>query len=142
MPSKIVADADAALLYIRYSLPLTLDEIKTVIASNARKDHDSLTKRLHDFRGAKTDFDSKQMQALAGFVRSVRPQLTTEVREQRRLALIVSDDLSFGLGRMYGSLTDDEPGDLARARAFRSFDEASEWLGLPADYPDPIDRLA
>lgn len=52
-----------------------------------------------------------------------------EYRKGGKTALVVPHDLSFGLGRMYESLTDFESFWVGN-RAFRSMEEAEEWLGI------------
>jgi hypothetical protein len=49
-------------------------------------------------------------------------------RPQGRTALVFSEDVGFGLGRMFGSLQEvsDSP---VRHRSFRSLEEAMAWLG-------------
>jgi hypothetical protein len=47
-----------------------------------------------------------------------------------RIAIVAPADLSFGLGRMYGMLTDDAP---QKVGVFRSVEKAVEWLGVSLD---------
>jgi hypothetical protein len=47
-----------------------------------------------------------------------------------RIAIVAPADLSFGLGRMYGMLTDDAPQNVS---VFRSVEKAVEWLGVSLD---------
>lgn len=51
---------------------------------------------------------------------------TRQLREGFRLVLVVSDDLTFGLGRMYTSLAEGLRD--RRRHLTRSFDDALEWL--------------
>lgn len=45
-----------------------------------------------------------------------------------RMAIVSTDDLAYGLGRMYGSLRDRVPGSNKHVQVFRDFDEALAWV--------------
>lgn len=45
----------------------------------------------------------------------------------RRIAIVVSGDLPYGMARMYEALSSETP---AAVRVFRDLDEARAWLGL------------
>ncbi len=47
-----------------------------------------------------------------------------------KLAIVVSEEVAFGLGRMYESMTHEN---MPNVRIFRDMDEARGWLGLPAE---------
>jgi hypothetical protein len=48
-----------------------------------------------------------------------------------RWAVLVASDVSYGMARMWGLLTQSSGVDI---RPFRTQDEAMRWLGLPTDY--------
>jgi hypothetical protein len=53
-----------------------------------------------------------------------------DARHGSRLAIVVSDDLAFGLGRMYEAYRELEPGSTREVSVFRSMHEAAGWLGI------------
>lgn len=77
--------------------------------------------------GSMSNLSTDDLQALVAYVREV-----AHMRAGGKTAIIVPNDLGFGLGRMieaYGSLNE-LPFDF---RAFRSKSDALEWLGLRAE---------
>lgn len=53
----------------------------------------------------------------------------------RRIALLASSDLTFGMMRMFAAMRE-RPG--LALHVFRDLRKAAEWLGLPADFGDPF----
>jgi hypothetical protein len=49
---------------------------------------------------------------------------------EHRLAIVVSQDLAFGMGRMYEMMTSEN---LPNVGIFRDMEEAANWLGLSGD---------
>lgn len=50
--------------------------------------------------------------------------------EETRVALVASNDVAYGLSRMYQAFRSESP---IQLRVFREMDEARVWLGVPAD---------
>jgi hypothetical protein len=83
---------------------------------------------LVDFRGVTYEsVSSADLRKL----REVNRALSDKVGSSR-LAYVVSDDLGFGLGRMFMALSDDSK---IEHRVFRELAEARKWLGLPYEEP-------
>jgi len=57
-------------------------------------------------------------------------QTYDEEGKSTRTAIVASEDVSFGLGRMYQTLCSELPADVG---VFRHLDEAIKWLEAPAD---------
>jgi len=70
-----------------------------------------------------SDYSSEDLRANAALIRSQSADWGSG-----RWAYVVQFDVAFGMGRMWEAHTDD--GIEARARTFRSIDDAREWLGL------------
>ncbi len=96
--------------------------------------------RIHDLRGIRRQVGTEEVLDLA---RSA-VTLWRDAREIRegRVALLVLDDLAFGLARMFESYADSMVEGLGvpspKLKIVRSFPGAAEWIGLPADYRDPF----
>ncbi len=59
-----------------------------------------------------------------------------------RFAIVASQDIAFGLGRMYAAYRELSPGSIKKAGVFRSRKEALSWLGIEdRNYPEPIDDV-
>jgi hypothetical protein len=56
----------------------------------------------------------------------------------RKVAILVSSDLGFGMMRMLGAMRE-RPGLVLNV--FRDLEEAKAWLGLPADLGDPFEYM-
>ena len=54
----------------------------------------------------------------------------------KRIAVVVDDDVAFGIVRMYMAYSDDVP---VRINVFRDLDGARTWLDMPAEYELPFD---
>ncbi len=77
---------------------------------------------LWDLSEGHFDWTPSEIRAFSDFVRRNRPE------GPGRAAVLVSDERSFGLGRMYGLMTDDTP---VEAALFRDRDSATQWLHEP-----------
>ena len=51
----------------------------------------------------------------------------SDMREDGKTAIVAPDDVTFGLSRMYGILTEGQ-GPPFETRSFRSVEEAYQWL--------------
>ena len=86
--------------------------------------------RLHDYRDA-------EFQYTTAYVRSLLAKDTMAGGSHgfRKVAMLVSTDFAFGISRMYQILSKDPNQEFW---SFRDLEKAIEWLGLPADIPDPF----
>lgn len=74
--------------------------------------------RLWDFRSVRVDLAPGEIQQLANFAKS-------QATLPSRVAIVVPDDASFGLSRMYEVYRED---DVSEHMVFRSEEEARDWL--------------
>ncbi len=80
---------------------------------------------IWDFsEAAPANLTHEQLQSLAEFGKKC-----AERRKGGKTALVVPHDLSFGLGRIWESLTEIESFEVEN-RAFRSMEKARNWLGI------------
>ena len=85
--------------------------------------------RLADYSGVtKLSVTADGIQRLATAARGFDP-----FRWGIRLAIVVSGETGFGVGRQYQGMRMEAPYEI---RLFRSVEDAMEWLGIPFDY-DP-----
>jgi hypothetical protein len=75
---------------------------------------------LVDARGAKTDLTAEQVRRLVR--RTTQLARTTPLG---RTAIVATDDVAFGMARMYSILTE---GQGAAVEVFRDLDSAEQWL--------------
>lgn len=89
--------------------------------------------RLHDFRDARFTYSAAE-------VRNVIRDDTSagENHGFRKVAMLVSSDLGFGIARMYQTLSNDPNQEFW---PFRDLQAALTWLDLPPGLGDPFDRL-
>ena len=128
MPYEIRLDAPTGLAYVRYDGDLDLN--KPV--------HDHLPRRLHDARSIESAFSTDEVRQLAAFAGAAFDKLSSTLFAERRTAIVASADLYFGFARMLTALSQQATRPLEdRFQVFRTFDEASAWLGLPPGTPDP-----
>lgn len=78
---------------------------------------------LMDMSGVtKISATTEGLRALAGEARRLHPPLWG-----KRLAIVVSDEVGFGVGRQYQAMRMESPYEI---RVFRSVVDAQEWLGI------------
>jgi len=88
--------------------------------------------RIHDLRGADTNLSSEELRIIADRVGQF-----DELQGERRTALLVGDDLSYGLSRIFMAVSSTL---LAKIQVTKNAGEAKEWVGLASDYVLPADR--
>jgi len=88
--------------------------------------------RLYDFRAAYIALTREALHALR-----VRTRQSEAVHGERKVALLVSPTLSYGVARMYMTLADLLIADL---KVLWESEEAKAWVGLRPDYVLPADR--
>ena len=80
---------------------------------------------IWDFRGADVSkLSSDDLLALVKLAKHYENQ-----RPGRKVAHVVTEDLAFGIGRMYTAFTEFEDLDF-EVELFRSIEQAKEWLGV------------
>jgi hypothetical protein len=82
--------------------------------------------RLYDLRAANMEMDADEVRKITR-----RIQDNEVLHGDRKVAIAVSNDLQFGLMRIYAAIADDTR---ANIKLFRSRSDACLWLGLPADF--------
>lgn len=124
MPIGYAIDESRGLVWVRAWGALCDDHLRAhalALGSDARFDpHLPL---LADLR------DASATSVTSGFLRGFR----SPMRRDTRRALIVGDNATFGLARMYGMLTSDDES----VNVVWELAAALEWLGLPADWAAP-----
>jgi len=98
--------------------------IAAYTAMYADSDFDLAFYKLIDLREA--DSRGRDSQALRSLAERTRSHYT-RTDTKSKVAIIAPGDLSFGLGRMYNSFTDENAEDVA---VFRSTTEACNWLEI------------
>jgi hypothetical protein len=98
---------------------------------------DAIRKDIHGTRASNViwDFSDADMEKFG--IEKLRQVLAmgkvlAEARQAGKTAIVVPQDLSFGLGRMYETLTEIERFATTN-RSFRTLAEALAWLGIPLD---------
>ena len=88
---------------------------------------------LVDLRGANVDgITGDGLRALAALV----SRCVGDAEQRFRTAVIVSQDIGFGLARMYGAYSAESPEEV---QVFRDPQSALRWLGAAADLLDTFD---
>ncbi|GAB6095826.1 hypothetical protein JCM14469_20790 [Desulfatiferula olefinivorans] len=95
-----------------------------------RRDLDGLrtSKVIWDFSDADMErFNIEKMRQVLAV-----GKVLAEARQSGKTAIVVPQDLSFGMGRMYETMTEIESFATTN-RSFRSLDAAKDWLGIPPE---------
>ena len=121
MPIEIHYDKEKDTLYGNMLGHVTLEEFEKILKMILLSDEFSPdTKTLwdlrkQDFRNIDTDFEMQLIDIRKKYAK----------RGNALLAFVVSDDLGFGMSRMYQILSDKLP---QHIMVFREYSEAEEWL--------------
>ena len=94
--------------------------------------YDKSFNKLVDLRRA--DSTARSPEALRQFADFVRQQFAGS-EEGPKVAVVAPEDISFGLARMYGALSDAVPWKFV---VFRDAEAALSWLGLPENLADTL----
>ena len=89
-------------------------------------------KRLVDVRGLEVEVSFDEIDEM------VRENINKRDASEghRKVAILVSSDLGYGLTRILGTMADQTR---TVVRPFRNLDEAVSWLGLPETLGDPFE---
>ena len=137
MAYTIQVDENCGLIFVHYSMPTSVSELREVAIQNSTDPaRTKLRKRIHDLRSVSFEagIDSEEIRAYAEFYGNLRDELTgLEIR----VASIMSRDLEYGLARMWEIRVETRStANKKEVRVFRTFREAANWVGLAEDYPD------
>ncbi len=88
---------------------------------------------FHDTRLVDVDVPTSEVQRVAT---AASPKV--EPAFVRKVAILASSDVGFGMMRMLASMRE-RPGLILNV--FRDLEEAKAWLGLPADLGDPFEDM-
>ncbi len=97
-------------------------------------DYRSGLNRLVDVRGLEVEASFDEIDEMAR--ENINKRDASE--GHRKVAVLVSSDLGYGLTRMLGSMADQTR---TVAKPFRRLDKAAAWLGLPETIGDPFEEL-
>jgi hypothetical protein len=122
-----VLEAETGILVLRFHGPMT-----TALAHRALDSYSDPTGgfearlRLWDLRGIQVGMSVAEIQAVA----RISQERDRRGQGRGRLALVVGDDLAYGLSRVHQVFRESE---VTSQRVFRSVDDARAWLVSPED---------
>lgn len=120
MPVHAHIDWDDGLILFTVRGPLSRADMESALTSVYKDTERSLPSTyLWDLREAEIDWSGEQVKEFVYWVLAHRPAGTS------RNAVVASNDLQFGLARMYEALISEIPANLS---VFRDMDEAREWV--------------
>ena len=129
MPIEFRYDREKEILRLVIESPLILEEVRTAM-KEVTGSHDFSPDvgtvwdlRALDFRHVDRAFEQSIIE-----IRKRFPE-----RGVARIAIVVADELGFGMSRMYQGLADLSGGLPQRTRVFMSYAEGEEWLLRPPD---------
>jgi hypothetical protein len=120
-------DKDLGLLVIKYEGKTTIAQIAEMLARIIKDpDYSRGLNILSDLRELTSSYTYEQMHSVVdGFPDPGELVSTT------KSAVVVSKEVTYGMGRIWASITEDRT--VATAQVFRNMDDALKWLGLPPD---------
>lgn len=135
MPYRIKDDKELGCVFVRWRGTFSAQEgaahYREVTERESYRGGGSV---FHDCRLVNADVPMSEIEKVA--LSGPHPTNTTNVR---KVAILASSDLGFGMMRMLAALRE-RPGLILNV--FRDLEEAKAWLGLPADIGDPFDDIA
>ena len=135
MPYILKSDESLGCIFIRWSGTFSSEEGAAHYREIAG--YESFQKGahlFHDTRLVDVDVPTSEVQKVAT---AASPKVEPDV--VRKVAILASSDLGFGMMRML-ALMRERPGLVLDV--FRDLEEAKAWLGLPADLGDPFEDMA
>lgn len=122
-----VINKEIGLLVIKYAGETSIEEIDQLIQTIVRDpDYSRELNILSDLRGLTSTYSYEQMQTVVDKFPD-----PGELVGRTRSAVLVARNVTFGMGRVWASITDNRT--IANAQVFKSLKETLEWLGLPRD---------
>ncbi len=118
MPPQIKITPKDNYVKVKITGPFTLQDIFDITEKISDGEKFLYNRRVFDLREAEGDFVAEEMKILAEKCRNLD-------QEYSRIALLGSDDLSFGLMRMYQVLREQKNTDIS---VFRNKNKALEWV--------------
>lgn len=124
MPTTYEIDPKGRFVLARYVGHITREDIRTMFAAYQSDPEFRLDlPHIVDLRTADTtDVDNEGMRLALYMFQSVY----TKAAERMIAAIVVSDDLFYGMARMYQSLS--EMSEFSTVRLFENMDDAVEWV--------------
>ncbi len=135
MPYILKSDESLGCIFIRWSGTFSSEEGAAHYREIAG--YESFQKGahlFHDTRLVDVDVPTSEVQKVAT---AASPKVEPDV--VRKVAILASSDVGFGMMRMLASMRE-RPGLVLNV--FRDLEEAKAWLGLPADLGDPFEDMA
>ncbi len=135
MPYILKSDDALGCIFIRWSGIFSYEEGAAYYREIAGYESFQQGSHLfHDARLVDVDVPTLEIQKVAwDKSQKVGPNIV------RKVAILVSSDVGFGMMRMLASMRE-RPGLVLNA--FRDLEEAKAWLGLPADIGDTFEDMA
>ncbi len=129
MPIRFDINPDKSLVVVVHEGVVLDDEfLSTYQALFGHDRFDYSYNILVDLRQA--DSSTRSTNALKGFAGFIRNQYAN-ITAQPQVAVVATENISFGLARMYEAFSDSVPWDF---KVFRDVSEALVWLGLDGDF--------
>ena len=120
MPITAHVDPDTRIALYSASGDIARDDVVSIIAEIYRDPaFQSPWRSMWDLTGAKPLFSADELREIAAYVRAHRPA------DSGRVAIIATEDLAFGMGRMYEVFSSDLQ---VETRVFRDSETARQWL--------------
>jgi len=133
MPIDYTIDAAQGLIRTKVTGVVTLDEL---IENFDKQFNDpryiKCTRELADVRDITPEITAEELRRYSDLVHRNVNKLPT-----LRIAVVVNDDLTYGMARMYSSLIEDAERDV---EVFRSVADAEQWLETEPATKDPAAR--
>ena len=121
MPVSINYNREKDILYVRVKSPAGVDDFKMTLTQIVNsKEHASDVNALWDLR----ELNFVEMEP-AFLKEIVAIKKSTPERKGTKRALVIPNDLAFGMTKMYESMASDLPDEIM---IFRSFENAEIWL--------------
>lgn len=122
MPISVEYDDDKKIIHTKADGVIKFNDINSYFLSIGELNLKQNYRVLADYSNATLELSSNDINQMA----TRREQVDSNSISRVKIAVYCSQDLVFGIGRMYEALTDDEKYEIM---IFRSYEEACNWLG-------------
>ena len=120
MPATARVDPDTGIAHCLATGELTRDEILAAVDQVYRDpNYRAPWRTIWDIAGATPVLNLEELRAVVAYVKAHRPE------GKGKTAIVATEDLAFGLSRMYEVLAGEQP---VETRAFRDSEEALQWI--------------